>query len=391
MHGDRVLIKLRSPKNSDRPEGSVIAIIERGPDTVAGYFREQGANGLVEPEDRRFPFSIRVRRDNFPELRSGDVVIARFTAPDSAREILDGAIVEVLGPADNIDVQMRLVIEKYRLPHRFSVETEAEAEALPETVVTQDTREDLRAILHVTIDGETARDFDDAVAVEKHGDTYRLYVSIADVSHFVKPGTPLDRDAYQRGTSIYFPGRVIPMLPEKLSNNLCSLVPEQDRLCVTAILDFNDSGKRVNKQFCRSIIKSHKRFTYTEVKAILDGKNRDLLKQNDRFLPMLKDAAELARALQAMREERGSIGFTIPEPEIILDDSGAISSIRRAERNFAHQLIEEFMLAANEAVAETFTRNRRQAPLPYPRASRPCQSLRICRLRRHSGIGADQT
>lgn len=359
MQGDVLLVRLLTPHTSDRPEGSVVSILERGPDTVAGLFKREGKHGLVYPEDRRFPFTIRVSTQKHPDLKDNTYVIAQFTQPEKPDQYLPGTITEILGPPENIDVQMRLVIEKHRLPHLFSDETMAEAKSLPDTISTPDDREDLRSILHVTIDGETAKDFDDAVAVEKTRKGYRLYVSIADVSHFVQPGSALDRDAYQRGTSIYFPGRVIPMLPEKLSNNLCSLVPDEDRLTVTAILDFDKNGKRFAKKYCRSVIRSHKRFTYTAVQAILDDKNCPTAKENKRFLKMVQNAEQLARLLLDLRIERGSIGFTLPEPEILLKEDGTIDSIRRATRDFSHQVIEEFMLAANEAVAETFTQHRR--------------------------------
>ena len=360
MHGDTVLIRLRSPKESDRPEGTVISILERGPSTVAGFYREHGGTGLVIPEDSRFPFSIRVRRDGFPDLKEGDIVIASFIPPESPRDILEGAIEEHLGSPDTIDVQMRLVIERFRLPHRFSPEALEEADRLRLDTV-DGAREDLRQLQHVTIDGESAKDFADAVAVIKKGQGFQLYVSIADVSHYVQQDSPLDREAYERGTSIYFPGRVIPMLPEKLSNDLCSLVPDEDRLTVTAILDFDGEGRRVGTRFCRSLIRSHKRFTYTEVYRVLQGRDQTAVQRNAVFLTMLRDAEQLARLLLARRNQRGSIGFTLPEPEILLKDDGTIDTIRRAERNFAHQIIEEFMLAANEAVAETFTRNKRHS------------------------------
>lgn len=360
MHGDVVLLRLQSATSSTRPEGSVIAVLERGPDTIAGFLTLEKRGAFVYPEDIRYPFIIQVDPAKIPKIDNGTAVIVQITAPDKPARIVRGTVVEVLGSPDNIDVQMRLVIEKFRLPHEFSKETQAEADNLSETIVAAPDREDLRALQHVTIDGETAMDFDDAICVARTNTGFRLHVSIADVSHFVKPGTALDKDAYQRGTSIYFPGRVIPMLPEKLSNNLCSLIPGEDRLAVTAILDFDLSGKRTNMRFCRSLINSHNRFTYTTVRQILIDNNQDIRKQHKQFLAMLESAAELATALQHRRKERGSIGFTLPEPEISLDEDGRIAAIQRAERNFAHQIIEEFMLAANEAVAETFTRNNRK-------------------------------
>ena len=361
FHGDRVLVHLHDASNTSRPEGAVIAVLERGPDTITGFLVHERHRSLIHPEDIRYPFTIEVDRDSCIDIDSGTVVIAQVRLIQEGSRTVRGNIIEVLGSPDNIDVQMRLVIEKFRLPHIFSQACLDEAAALPATIEQTTERKDLRKIGHVTIDGETAKDFDDAICVTRTDTGYRLHVSIADVSHFVKPGSAIDRDAYQRGTSIYFPGRVIPMLPEKLSNDLCSLIPNQERLAVTAILDFDEEGNRTGVRFCRSLIKSKNRFTYTTVRRILIDRDSEARTTFSKFVPMLECAMELAKLLLAMRERRGSIGFSLPEPEISLDDEGKISSIRRAERNFAHQIIEEFMLAANEAVAETFTRKKRGA------------------------------
>ncbi len=361
MHGDTVLIRVVNFGKNGKAEGAILDIIERGPETIAGFFTRDKKGAFVFPEDTRYPFIIKIDPENCPDVESGMVVIAKIHPPEQPSRTISGSIVEILGPPENIDVQMRLVIEKFQLPHEFSDATMAEAEKLSDTIPVDEKREDLRELQLVTIDGETAKDFDDAICVIKTDTGYRLYVSIADVSYFVKPGSAIDKDAYERGTSIYFPGRVIPMLPEKLSNNLCSLIPDQDRLTVTAIIDFNTKGERTNRRFCRSIIKSHKRFTYTTVREILIDKNPEVISHHSQFLDMLGSAEELAILLQKHRKDRGSIGFAIPEPEISLDQEGKISTIKKAERNFAHQLIEEFMLAANEAVAETFTRNSRKS------------------------------
>ncbi len=229
-------------------------------------------------------------------------------------------------------------------------------------------RTDLRQIEHVTIDGETAKDFDDAIAVEKTKKGFKLYVSIADVSQYVKTGSAIDIEAYRRGTSVYFPDRVIPMLPERLSNDLCSLVPEEERPAFTAILDFNAKGRRTGQQFCKSMIRSRQRFTYTTVRRILYDKSAKERKLYRPLLPMLEGAEKLAALLQLRRMERGAIGFNIPEANVHLKGD-KVDSIKRAERNQAHQLIEEFMLAANEAVAETMDRNKR--PVLYRIHERP--------------------
>jgi ribonuclease R len=361
IHGDTVLLRVLSVATGGRPEAAILKVIERGPDTVAGFFTTDKKGSFVFPEDTRYPFIIRVNAAKFPDLQSGTAVVVKVKVPAQPTRIADGIIIKVLGSPDNIDVQMRLVIEKFRLPHTFSPEAEQEAQNLPDTIDASDDREDLRRIQHVTIDGETAKDFDDAICVTRTDNGYRLHVSIADVSYFVKPGSALDRDAYERGTSIYFPGRVIPMLPEKLSNNLCSLIPGEDRLALTAILDFDPNGILQKKRFCRSIIVSHRRFTYTTVAAIVIEKNEVLRAAHQSFIEMLENAAELATLLQKLRKDRGSIGFSLPEPEISLDEGGRIAAITRADRNFAHQIIEEFMLSANEAVAETFTQSKRKS------------------------------
>lgn len=354
-HGDKVLIQVFKITKDGRPEAEVIAILERGRDHLAGFVTMKYGKVVVTPEDHRYPFSI-LLTGNIPEtLEDGDAVIVQITDEKVGLNQQLGTLLEVLGSPDSVDVQMRLVIEKFSLPHEFSNETLQQTKEIPTDIVPSANRLDLRDIDHVTIDGETAKDFDDAIAMKKTRTGFRLYVSIADVSHYVAPGSALDKDAYQRGTSVYFPGRVIPMLPEKLSNDLCSLVPGKDRYAFTAILDFDRQGHQKRKQFVKSIICSKHRFTYTTVRQILIDRDPNVRKAHKPFLTPFKWAQELATELMHIREQRGSIGFTIPEPFIALDEEGKIASIARAERSFAHQLIEEFMLAANEAVAETFT------------------------------------
>jgi ribonuclease R len=356
-HGDKVLIRVFKVKKDGRPEAEVLSVTGRGREQMAGFVTMQGAQAIVYPEDSRYPFTIRLSGEIPENLQEGDAVIVKITGESDNSRHEQGTLIEVLGNPDLVDVQMRLVIEKHNLPHRFSDKTKVLVEAISDKIIPSKGRLDLRDIQHVTIDGETAKDFDDAIAVLKTRKGFRLYVSIADVSHYVQPGSALDKEAYERGTSIYFPGRVIPMLPEKLSNGLCSLVPDEDRYAFTAILDFDRQGHLRKKEFSKSIICSKKRFTYTTVRQILTDHDPDIRRQHKEFLTPLKWAGELANELMHLREQRGSIGFTIPEPFMELDEQGKIVSISRTERNFAHKIIEEFMLAANEAVAETFTEN----------------------------------
>ncbi len=354
-HGDKVLIRVLRTRRDDRPEAVVVKILSHGSDKIGGIFMEEGRNRLVYPDDPRFPFTIRIDDSNSPDLQNGDAVIVQFERATRPTKFLSGSIIQVLGRPDAIDAQMRLVIEKFNLPHLFDHEILGETEGLDETCTPDSNRKDLRTVPHVTIDGASAKDFDDAISVIKTRNGFQLYVSIADVSHFVKPGSAIDREAYRRGTSIYFPDRVIPMLPEKLSNNLCSLIPEEDRFTLTAILNFDRAGTLIKKDFTRSIIRSHHRFTYTTVKQILIDLDKTVRREHKSFLTQLKWAQELATALQKKRVKRGSIDFNLPESEFILTDSGEIDSIKRTERNFAHQIVEEFMLAANEAVAGLFS------------------------------------
>ncbi|WP_457575423.1 ribonuclease R [Desulfomarina sp.] len=361
QHGDQVLFRLiqkKTKSDPNRPEGSIIRVLSQGKKTLSGFYADPG---IVIPEDPRFPFHITIDKSKKSgRPRNGDAVIVRMKRGEQRAETIHGEIVEILGNPANVDVQMRLVIEKFSLPHTFSNRALKETENLSEDFSLSGNRLDLRNIDHVTIDGETAKDFDDAVFVSKTDKGYRLYVSIADVSHFVRPRSALDKEAYERGTSIYFPGRVIPMLPEKLSNDLCSLLPDKDRFTVSAILDYDEKGTLLGKKFARSIIRSRKRFTYTTVKKIVIDNDPVTVTEHKAYLDQLKTARLLAEILLKKRKQRGSIGFTVPESAITLDKTGEIETISIVERNFAHQMIEEFMLAANEAVASFFTEQQIQ-------------------------------
>jgi len=356
-HGDRVLIKIDDQRR-ERPEGRVLRVLSRGTTRVVGIYRL----GRVFPEDQRLTYRVRIDPARAPKEAEGQVVLAEITDFDTDPMHPRGRIVQVLGDPDNPAIQAEIVIHAHDLPHEFSEAVLAETAALSPAIQAGPERPDLRDIPHVTIDGEDARDFDDAVAIEELPKGYRLYVSIADVSHYVTPGTQLDHEAYLRGTSVYFPGRVVPMLPERLSNDLCSLVPDRDRLAFTAILDFDPQGKLLAKKFSQSVIRSHFRFTYKLVQEILDGAPKSKVRTRHReFVQPLQTMATLAGILEQRRMKRGSIGFELPEANIQLDDSGGIAGVTRSKRLQAHRLIEEFMLAANEAVAATFTKAGKEA------------------------------
>ncbi len=350
-HGDTILVRIIATKKG-RSEARVVKVVKRGFTRFCGIFTMSGKKGYVTPDNERLPYTLFIPRGESLGAANGMAVLVEITDYGTGGRPPQGKIIEVLGDPKTPSVQIRMAIEQYELPLSFPPPVLDEAGKLEPITECEKGRKDLRKIQHVTIDGETAKDFDDAIAVEKTSSGFTLYVSIADVSHYVKTGSAIDREAYRRGTSVYFPDRVLPMLPERLSNNLCSLVPDEDRPAFTAIMDFSSMGKRISQKYYKSMIKSRKRFTYTTVRKILYDNDSAARKAHKQLLPMLESARELAEILNRQRHDRGSIGFNIPEPEIRLE-AEKVSTIARAERNKAHQLIEEFMLAANEAVAET--------------------------------------
>jgi ribonuclease R len=352
--GDRALFRLY-PKGRGRTEAKVIRVIKRAATALVGIYEAGRETSLVIPEDERYLFNVLIHKNNSCGAKNGNAVVVEVTDFKTDRRNPEGRIIEVLGDPNEIGVQNDMVIRKHNLPHSFSEQALAEAAQYSDEIAAGEDRLDLQETLHVTIDGETARDFDDAVAVERTKKGFRLYVSIADVSHYVKPGTALDRDAYERGTSVYFPTRVLPMLPERLSNNLCSLVPNELRPAFTAVMEFDRKGKPLTRKFSKSIIKSHHRLTYTIVKKILVDRDKKLIKKYSDIAEQLAGMAELARLLEQKRLDRGSIGFSLPEAQIIVGEEGEVADVVRSERNLAHKVIEEFMLAANEAVAQTLS------------------------------------
>jgi ribonuclease R len=351
LHGDMVLIRILNTGRNNRSEATIITILDNGPDTLCGILSIEGRQLLVYPDDYRFPYIIKLPAKPKIAVNDGDAVKIRYSRAKDDEKFLSGKIVEVLGSPDTVDTQMKLVIEKFSLPHLFEEKVLAEANSQKLLADDMTKRRDLRKLPHITIDGETAKDFDDAITVIHSVKGFRLYVSIADVSHFVASNSALDKEAFARGTSVYFPGRVLPMLPEILSNDLCSLVPGEDRLTLTAMLDFNNRGELVAKDFFRSVIRSRQRFTYTTVKEILVEQHQENRLEHNSFIEQLERARELAQLLRERRLSRGAIDFDLAEPQFILTDDGRVKQVKRAERNLAHRIIEEFMLAANEAVA----------------------------------------
>ena len=365
--GDTIMVAVTATTRGRR-EGRVLQVLSRAVTRLCGIFTASGAGGYVTPDDDRLPYTVLIHRGDDLAARDGMVVMAEITDYGSERQGPTGRIVEILGDLRTASTQIRMAIMQSSLRETFPAEVEAEAARLAPVSECTDGRIDLRHIPHVTIDGETARDFDDAICVELEGDGFILYVSIADVSHYVQTGSSIDREAYLRGTSVYLPDRVLPMLPERLSNDLCSLVPDQDRPAFTAILSFDGQGRRTDEQYARSLIKSRRRFTYTTVNQLLYLRDPEARAAESDLVPMLELAKKLTALLKSRRSERGSLEFNIPEPQVTLDGD-QVTSITLAERNQAHLLIEDCMLAANEAVAETLAKAK--TPVLYRIHERP--------------------
>jgi ribonuclease R len=360
MDGDTVLAREERPRSRgktrgpEKTSGTVVKVLDRARERVVGRFERQEGKSIVIPYDPRIDALIRIPEGKARGARDREIVEVRLTAFPDARRVAHGVVEERIGFLGQPGVDIEIVLRSHGLPTRFPEPVLAEAEKYPEEVTEEDLlgRKDFRERRIVTIDGETAKDFDDAVEVERTAAGYRLGVHIADVSHYVREGTALDDEGRSRATSVYFPGRVLPMLPERLSNGLCSLNPRVDRLVVSAILEIDTHGRVTSSSFCSGVIRSRERMTYTEVARLLEGSGTQADRM--RYGPLLDDfrtMGELAALLHRRREARGSIDFDLPDADVVLDDEGLVVGIVPEARNVAHRLIEEFMLAANEAVA----------------------------------------
>jgi len=357
MNGDRVVVRITRDlaqsrrKDRTRAEGRVIRILERAHETLVGTLQQSRNFFYVIPDDPRLTHNVYVppppaaKVPRRPTL--GDKVVVHLQEWESRHVNPEGDIVEVLGRADDPGVDVLSIVRNYHLPTEFPKNVMEEAERIPQTVGPEliKDREDLRKKFILTIDPDDARDFDDAIDVEESGRGWRLGVHIADVAAYVTPGSALDREARRRGNSVYLPDRVIPMLPERLSNGVCSLKPDVDRLTHSAFLDFDANGRVTAARFARSVIRSAKRLTYKEAYAILKSPPRDQLANK------LHTAWKLAALLRRKRFEHGSLDLDFPEVKVRLDETGKPIALERIENDESHQLIEEFMLAANEAVA----------------------------------------
>jgi ribonuclease R len=361
LHRDRVKARIVRYDRKGRPEGRVLEILERKKSPIIGRLLHESGVWLVAPEDKRYGQDILIPKNAIANATAGQVVAIELTESPSMYSQPVGRVTEVLGEIDDPGMEIEIAVRKYEVPHQFSPATLAQAAGLPDKIrpIDRKGRIDLTDVALVTIDGEDARDFDDAVYCEpakigrvKANNAWRLIVAIADVSHYVKPGDPIDDDAYERATSVYFPRRVIPMLPEKLSNGLCSLNPYEDRLAMVCDMLITAKGEIHAYQFFPAIICSHARFTYNEVAAILaNTRGPEAAKRKD-LVPHLLDLHEVYRALLKERGMRGAVDFETTETQIVCDENGRIEKIVPRTRTEAHRLIEEAMLAANVCSAD---------------------------------------
>jgi ribonuclease R len=366
MNGDRVEIRVDRRGRSGRPEGRVVRVLERAHQAIVGRYELRHRQGMVIPADPRLNQPVLVDPSSSHQALPGQMVILQIDTYPSADHAPRGRIIEVLGNAEDPVVEIRVIAHKFNLPWKFSDEILSAAGEVPGEVRQEDLagREDLRDLPLVTIDGETAKDFDDAVAARRESSgRIRLWVAIADVGYYVAPDSLIDREAFERSTSVYFPGYCIPMLPEALSNEICSLKPDRDRLAMTAEMVFDRNGHRESARFYPAVIRSRARLTYTEVRDMVVRGEAETIARYEEVFPQLQVMEELALRLTAMRRQRGSLDFDLPEAEVVLGLRGRPEDIVRAERNLAHRIIEEFMLAANEAVATFLT--EKGVPLPY--------------------------
>lgn len=358
MNGDAVLVRLSGKlKPGSRLEGEVVRIFERANTEIVGLYQDMGSFGFVAADDTRIVQDIFVSKEQSLGAVDGHKVVVEIVKYPEKRAAAEGKVIEVLGHKNDPGVDILSIIRKYRLPEQFPAEVEQEVREVSDTIQEEELkgRRDLRDLPIVTIDGADAKDLDDAVYVEKLSNGhYRLGVHIADVGYYVKQGSALDREAYLRGCSVYLVDRVIPMLPPKLSNGICSLNPHVDRLTMSCTMEFDEQGNRLNHDIFPSVIRSAQRMTYEDMRKIIVDEDSEIMERYAEHVDDFKTMNELAQILRDKRKARGAIDFNFGEAKIIVDEDGKPTDIMKRERTDAEQLIEEFMLAANETVAEHF-------------------------------------
>lgn len=357
MHGDIVLVRVSPKTGGSRQEGTIIRILERGVTEVVGTYTESKNFGFVIPDDKKIANDIFIPKNVSNGAVEGHKVVVKLTTYPEGRMSAEGEVIEILGHKNDPGVDILSVIHKHGLPGPFPVEALEQANDVPETIKEEDLkdRRDLRNETIVTIDGADAKDLDDAVTVQKlENGNYKLGVHIADVSHYVTEQSPIDREALDRGTSVYLVDRVIPMIPHRLSNGICSLNPKVDRLTLSCEMEVDETGTVVNHEIFQSVIKTTERMTYSDVNKILEDRDEELLQKYEPLIPMFELMGELAQVLRTKRMTRGAIDFDFKEAKVLVDKEGNPTDVVLRQRSVAERLIEEFMLLANETVAEHF-------------------------------------
>lgn len=359
MHGDKVVARITGSKDGKKQEGEIIRVLERVNNEIVGVYEESRHFGFVVPDDKKIWHNIYVHKSDTSGAKGGQKVVVRVTDWPEKGQNPEGKITEILGFKLDPEVDIKAIIRQYNIRTEFSPEVIAGAKAaavrIPEEEIRK--RKDFRRDTVFTIDGEDAKDFDDAVSLREENGEYILGVHIADVSYYVKPGTALDDEGAKRGNSIYFPNHVIPMLPEALSNEMCSLKPDEDRLTMSAVIRLSPFGDIKGVELVKSIIRSKRRMTYTKVSKIVEDREIKLREEYADIVPVLDEMLKLAKILNKKRFKDGSIDFDLPESRIVLDEHDAPLRCEKVVRNWAHRLIEEFMLLTNEVVATQIFRN----------------------------------
>ena len=356
MHGDKVTVLISTEKNGKRKEGAVLQILERGMKEIVGTFQKSKNFGFVVPDNQKFNHDIFIPKEHTKGAVTGHKVVAVVTNYGDGNHNPEGKVIDIIGHMNDPGVDIMSVVKAYDLPVEFPKEVLRSLDFIPDEVDSKDynNRMDIRDLPTVTIDGEDAKDLDDAVSLTKEGDIYHLGVHIADVTHYVKEGSALDKEALRRGTSVYLVDRVLPMLPHKLSNGICSLNPGVDRLALSCYMDIDVKGNVIGHQIAETVIRSDRRMTYTDVSKIIEDQDEELIKEYNDLVPMFMLMLELSEILKGRRHKKGAINFDFPESKIIVDHNGKPVEIREYERNKATKIIEEFMLIANETVAEDY-------------------------------------
>lgn len=360
LHGDRAVVRVQGTDSRGRSEGSLVDVLERNTSELAGrYVEEQGVSYLV-PDNGRIGRTVQIPREERGGARNGQMVVVEITQQPSKHGEVIGRVTRIMGERHAAGMGTELAIHSHALPHAMPAAVEHEVQGLSPEVpeAAKQGRLDLRATPLVTIDGEDARDFDDAVYCEPQGDGFRVLVAIADVSHYVLPGTALDHEGQKRGNSVYFPDRVIPMLPEVLSNGLCSINPQVDRLCLVCEMHVDRDGEVSRARFHEAVMRSAARFTYTKVAGILQHKDPQLRHDYAPLVPHLENLYAVYHALAKARAKRGAIDFETVETKVVFNEQGGIAAIRPTVRNDAHKLIEECMIAANVQAAKFLTKHK---------------------------------